>query len=228
MWVAWNLNLPDLIKQLKFVYVRQVACISFGCKSTHRENLSINSCRVLSLHWAFARVRVDMPCSNLTNPRKLNFPSVCLIQSLRTAWTGMEGPRPSSWNSCQVTSMELHKAFQSKRRRLIILLSWWALNPFKINNLTKKIPTYWSKFFNDNRLVTILVEKFVCTTGTLFPAIKCLQLMHTWCSCTKLFKIHSSVLKCIQLSWHTNSKVGTYISCEHITHKRSLSIYTNN
>ena len=45
-----------------------------------------------------AKVRLEGPCNSLTNPRKLNFPSVCLIQSWRTAWTGTDGLRPSSWN----------------------------------------------------------------------------------------------------------------------------------
>lgn len=51
----------------------------------------------LHLHCAFTKVRLDTPCNNLTNPRKLSFPSVCLIQSWRTTWSGIEGPSPSSW-----------------------------------------------------------------------------------------------------------------------------------
>lgn len=34
-----------------------------------------------SLYCNFARVRDETPCSSLTKPRKLSFPSVCLIQS---------------------------------------------------------------------------------------------------------------------------------------------------
>lgn len=52
----------------------------------------------LSFYWAFNVERVDGPCNNLTNPKKLSFPSVCLIQSWRTAWTGTEGLSPSSWS----------------------------------------------------------------------------------------------------------------------------------
>jgi hypothetical protein len=54
---------------------------------------------IITLHCAFAMVRLDVPCNNLTNPWKLSFPSAWLIQSLRIAWTGMEGPSPSSWNN---------------------------------------------------------------------------------------------------------------------------------
>lgn len=64
-----------------------------------------------NFYWAFARVLLDTPCNNLTNPRKLNFPSVCLIQSWRTACTGTEGLRPSSWKVSYVNacfSNELH------------------------------------------------------------------------------------------------------------------------
>ena len=54
---------------------------------------------MVTLHRASAMVRLDVPCNNLTNPWKLSFPSAWLIQSLRIAWTGMEGPSPSSWNN---------------------------------------------------------------------------------------------------------------------------------
>lgn len=45
---------------------------------------------------ALAIEREDNPCRSLTNPKKLSFPSECLIQSWRTTWTGMFGLRPSS------------------------------------------------------------------------------------------------------------------------------------
>ncbi|WZY73276.1 hypothetical protein YC2023_005516 [Brassica napus] len=32
----------------------------------------------------------DTPCNNLAKPKKLSFPSLCLIQSCRMVWTGIE------------------------------------------------------------------------------------------------------------------------------------------
>lgn len=56
----------------------------------HRESLDLPNC------YALAKDRDDTPCNNLTKPRKLSFPSACLIQSWRTVWTGAAGARPSS------------------------------------------------------------------------------------------------------------------------------------
>jgi len=57
--------------------------------------------------------------------------------------------------------------------------------------------TYRGKFFDDNSSVSILVEKLISMSNALFPTIKRLVLMNVYSSCTKLFKIHSSVLKSI-------------------------------
>lgn len=46
--------------------------------------------------------REDTPCRSLTNPKKLSFPSECLIQSRRTTWTGTDGLTPSSCDMIKV------------------------------------------------------------------------------------------------------------------------------
>lgn len=51
-------------------------------------------------HRGFANgCRVETPCNSLTKPKKLSFPSVCLIQSCRMVWTGIDDPTPSSYNT---------------------------------------------------------------------------------------------------------------------------------
>lgn len=67
---------------------------------------------IITLHCAFAMVRLDVPCNNLTNPWKLSFPSAWLIQSLRIAWTGMEGPSPSSCLGWLVNSSRINSLVQ--------------------------------------------------------------------------------------------------------------------
>lgn len=91
-------------KSPKFWSLRSILTTSLptffiGKNSLRQAGSSSRSGMGLKFYWAFARARLDTPCNNLANPRKLSFPSVCLIQSWRTAWTGTEGPRPSSCNN---------------------------------------------------------------------------------------------------------------------------------
>lgn len=61
----------------------------------------------LSFHFspqALGIEREDTPCRSLTNPKKLSFPSECLIQSRRTTWTGTDGLTPSSCDMIKVMS----------------------------------------------------------------------------------------------------------------------------
>lgn len=57
---------------------------------------------------AFWNVREETPCRSLTNPKKLSFPSECLIQSWSTTWIGTEGLRPSSWNKSNCKSFRIY------------------------------------------------------------------------------------------------------------------------
>lgn len=59
--------------------------------------LSFGFVSVLVLHRVvFTEGRTETPCKSLANPKKLSFPSVCLIQSCRTECTVIAGPTPSS------------------------------------------------------------------------------------------------------------------------------------
>lgn len=51
---------------------------------------------------AFWNEREESPWRSLTKPRKLSFPSECLIQSWRTTWTGTDGLSPSSWEKSRI------------------------------------------------------------------------------------------------------------------------------
>lgn len=63
---------------------------------------------------AFWNAREETPCRSLTNPKKLSFPSECLIQSWSTTWTGTDGLSPSSWN-------------MSNMKSLVPLYMWWRI-----------------------------------------------------------------------------------------------------
>ena len=54
---------------------------------------------------AFWNEREETPWRSLTNPKKLSFPSECLIQSWRTTWTGTDGLSPSS---CQKNKRKIY------------------------------------------------------------------------------------------------------------------------
>lgn len=92
--------------------------------------------------------------------------------------------------------------------RLSHLLRSYCVKSTQQNIEMTRIQTYRSKLLDDYSPVSILVKKLICTTGTLLPVVKCLQLMDAHSSCTKFFKIHSSVLKCIQLSCKENNEIG--------------------
>lgn len=71
------------------------------------QHIFVLSLEIINSHLIFDRDLLDMPCSNLTNPRKLSFPSVCRIQSCRTTCSGTEGLRPSSEASSSITIARL-------------------------------------------------------------------------------------------------------------------------
>jgi hypothetical protein len=111
---ATNVSILDFTSHLFSLFFFFFFALEAKNKQHIQQNIDI-----VALYCALAMVRLDVPCNNLTNPWKLSFPSVCLIQSLRTAWTGMEGPSPSSWNNnlwklskvkCLVASQNYYKS----------------------------------------------------------------------------------------------------------------------
>lgn len=92
-------------------------------KSQERMGKSLLHRSYQNFYWAFGTFRLKTHAINWQiNPRKLSFPSVCLIQSWRTTWAGMEGLRPRSWNKERAWLGEFCFSYFLKENTITIIL----------------------------------------------------------------------------------------------------------